>query len=127
MNTPSKEALDAGSAIVRSLGITDEDRDLLATIIDRHFEPLRRDNAALAGRLTAAELERDDLGARAEQAEARVAELAGALRSAVNELERQTTYSDGMPSVSHNLKYNLRAVLARHAAGEPAKHPEATQ
>ena len=51
----------------------------------------------------------------------RNAELAEALRSAVNELERQTTYSDGMPSVSHNLKYNLRAVLARHAAGEPAK------
>lgn len=42
MSTPSKEALEASSAIVRSLGITDEDRDLLATIIDRHFEPLRQ-------------------------------------------------------------------------------------
>ena len=42
MNTPSKEALEASSAIVRSLGITDEDRDLLAAIIDRHFEPLRQ-------------------------------------------------------------------------------------
>ena len=58
MNTPSKEALEASSAIIRSLGITDEDRDLLAAIIDRHFAPLRQ---------------------RAEHAEARVKELDAAL------------------------------------------------
>ena len=54
MNTPSKEALEASGYIVRSLGITEEDRGLLASIIDRHFEPLRQ---------------------RTEQAEARVKEL----------------------------------------------------
>lgn len=64
MNTQSKEALEASSAIVRSLGITDEDRDLLAAIIDRHFAPLRQ---------------------RAEQAEARVKELEAACAELVTD------------------------------------------
>ena len=101
MNTP--EALEASSAIVSSLGITDEDRDLLATIIDRHFEPLRRDNAALAGRLTAAELERDDLGARAEQAEA---------------LLRETEAVAAQPMMRDDPRYKGTSY------GEPAKHPD---
>ena len=67
MNTPSKEALDASEAVQDYLGFPRRATIDLAAIIDRHFEQLRRDNATLAGRLTAAELERDDLGARAEQ------------------------------------------------------------
>ena len=66
MNAPSKEALEAAT---ESYGLSIYDT---AAIIDRHFEPLRRDNATLAGWLTAAELERDSLGARAEQAEAEI-------------------------------------------------------
>ena len=74
MNTPSKEALDAAFDLFKHRYCFGSDNDN-AAIIDRHFEPLRRDNATLAGRLTAAELERDSLVARAEQAEARVKEL----------------------------------------------------
>lgn len=84
MNTPSKEALDAAKELTpvlcpdipkqfetEQLKRARQDRiEYNAAIIDRHFETLRRDNATLAGRLTAAELERDSLGARAEQAEA---------------------------------------------------------
>ena len=67
MNTPSKEALEAAKEFRATIvGLSNNATDRLAAIIDRHFEPLRRDNAALAGRLTAAELERDGLGARAE-------------------------------------------------------------
>ena len=74
---PSKEALDAAKSYISTILFTskkEEKRDTkkLAAIIDRHFETLRRDNATLAGRLTAAELERDSLGARAEQAEAEI-------------------------------------------------------
>ena len=79
MNTPSKEALEAARdvrcEIQHPFGWQPIEDPEMAVIIDRHFEPLHRDNAALAGRLTAAELERDGLGARAEQAEARVKEL----------------------------------------------------
>ena len=119
MNTPSKEALEASSAIVRSLGITDEDRDLLATIIDRHFAPLRRDNATLAGRLTAAELERDGLGARAEQAEALLRETeAVAAQGATQYAELNRKFAE-LPALRARVK-ELEDVLARHAAGEPA-------
>ena len=73
---PSKEALDAAQAlrckVQKPFGWQPIECSEMAAIIDRHFEPLRRDNATLAGRLTAAELERDSLGARAEKAEAEI-------------------------------------------------------
>ena len=79
MDTPSKEALNAARdvrcKIQHPFGWQPIEDPEMAAIIDCHFEPLRRDNATLAGRLTAAELERDSLVARAEQAEARVKEL----------------------------------------------------
>ena len=161
MNTPSKEALDASEAVQDYLGFPRRATIDLATIIDRHFEPLRQRLAEMESLLASEKTTRNAIIAKGQQTEARVKELevsnselreshaaiylalatleadcskwpdqiralraatdelTGALRSAVNELERATTYSDGMPSVSHNLKYNLRAVLASHAAGEP--------
>ena len=95
MNTPSKEALDASEAVQDYLGFPRSATIDLAAIIDRHFEQLRRDNATLAGRLTAAELERDGLGARAEQAEARVKELEADTKRLEHEndgLERRRQY-----------------------------------
>ena len=48
------------------------------------------------------------------------AELAAALRMAVNELQRVTVVTDGHPSVSYNLMYNLRQVLGRAESATPA-------
>ena len=116
MNTPSKEALDASEAVQDYLGFPRRATMDLSAIIDRHFEPLRRDNATLAGRLTAAELERDSLGARAEQAEARVKELAGVLRRLCEHLPHCRLTIDCSCAF-----HAAEAILASHAAGEPAK------
>lgn len=65
---------------------------------------------------------------RAEQAEQRNVELVAALRNAVRELARVTVVTDGHPSVSHNLMYNLRGILdraqisARAESATPAKY-----
>ena len=54
-----------------------------------------------------------------QQAEQRNAELVAALRMAVNELQRVTVVTDGHPSVSYNLMYNLRQVLGRAESATP--------
>ena len=118
MNTPSKEALNAARdvrcKIQHPFGWQPIEDPEMAAIIDCHFEPLRRDNATLAGRLTAAELERDGLGARAEQAEARVKELAGVLRRLCEHLPHCRLTIDCSCAF-----HAAVAILARHAAGEP--------
>ena len=58
---------------------------------------------------------------RAEQAEARNAELAAALREAQH-LVVAWESADGEPATE--LLRRIDAALARHAAGEPAKHPD---
>ena len=52
--------------------------------------------------------------------DATIAELVAALRMAVNELQRVTVVTDGHPSVSYNLMYNLRQVLGRAESATPA-------
>ena len=94
MNTPSKEALDASESVQDYLGFPRRATMDLAAIIDRHFEPLRQ---------------------RAEQAEARVKELAGALREVLDAPDS---------TVSEHLYNRMEQVLASHAAGEPAKRPD---
>ena len=105
MNTPSKEALEAAKEFRATIGgLSNNSTDRLATIIDRHFEPLRRDNAALAGRLTAAELERDGLGARAEQAEALLRETeAVAAQGATQYVELNRKFAE-LPALRARVK-----------------------
>ena len=50
MNTPSKEALEAAEKTQDYLGFPRRATNDLAAIIDRHFEPLRRQAAALVRR-----------------------------------------------------------------------------
>ena len=145
MNTPSEEALEASEAVQDYLGFPRRATIDIAAIIDRHFEQLRRDNATLAGRLTAAELERDGLGARAEQAEARVKELeeqrnaAEVSRNVANasllkaeqrndelaEALREIATYDTQRAAVNGCAYAMISIavniLARHADGEPAK------
>ena len=134
MNTPSKEALEASSAIVRSLGITQEDCDLLATIIDRHFEPLRQRAEQAEARVK--ELQKQEAESRRlfyseqdkrQSAEYRCEELAWALRGML--ARYAPTHSglcgalrtDGTNEPCHcdESAQTARDVLARHAAGEP--------
>ena len=123
MNTPSKEALDASEAVQDYLGFPRRATMDLASIIDRHFEPLRQRAEKAEARVK--ELQKEEAESRrlfyAEQdkrqsAEFRCEELAGALREAQH-LVVAWESADGEPATE--LLRRIDAVLAHHAAGEP--------
>ena len=88
MNTPSKEALEAAFDLFKHRYCYGSDNDN-AAIIDRHFSPLRQ---------------------RAEQAEARNAELEDALRGMIKNAERD---GDTRLAVQRALAALARAETAR--------------
>ena len=97
MNTPSKEALDAARDLFKQRNCFASDNDN-AAIIDRHFEPLRAEIVQLTidrdnWKIRAEEMDEYkadcmELRQRAEQAEARNAELEAALRGMIKNAER---------------------------------------
>ena len=116
MNTPSKEALEASGYIVRSLGITEEDRGLLASIIDRHFEPLRQRTEQAEARVK--ELQKQEAESRrlfyAEQDKRKSAEFR------CEELAQSLLEIRDRPDISAlGMRLVAKGVLARHAAGDP--------
>ena len=116
INTPSKEALEVADRI----GVE------LATIIDRHFEPLRQRAEQAEARVK--ELQKQEAESRrlfyAEQdkrqsAEFRCEELAGALRNII-EIVREDGSDEGYDrAIAREAEIALDPSLARHAAGEP--------
>jgi len=82
--------------------------------LERELQQANTDNTSLAGRLTAAELERDRLGSELATLHARVAELAEALEALQDE-------QNGPPLVQREKHWNAAmeqadAALARHRA-----------
>ena len=75
MNTPSKEALDAAENVQDYWGFPRRATIDLATIIDRHFEPLRKRLAEMESLLESEKATRNAIIAKGQQAEARVKEL----------------------------------------------------
>lgn len=155
--TPSKEALEASSAIVRSLGITD-DRDLLAAIIDRHFAPLRQRAEQAERELADSSSKICTFSSKLQQAEARVKELESACAELVtaakcdpvvygklkiaeqeNELAALRAANAELAGALYDARLALKAlgrvatvgdidsVLARHASGSSQSHPSLSE
>lgn len=150
MNTPSKEALDAAENVQDYWGFPRRATIDLATIIDRHFEPLRKRLAEMESLLASEKATRNAIIAKGQQAEARVKELeatcaelvtdgnavtlaanlakqsarvnelAGALRNIIEIVEEDGSDERYDRAIAREAEIALDPSLARLAAGEPA-------
>ena len=113
MNTPSKEAREAAAEW------QGEDCPMLSAIIDRYFEPLRKRLAEMESLLESEKATRNSIIAKGQQAEARVKELAGALRNIIEIVREDGSDERYDRAIAREAEIVLDPSLARHAAGEP--------